>query len=94
MGKYRILEIPQPDESNKYQIQILELKIKRSSWYTWNNENIILKIWHQIDEHGYAIDFDSSRPTPPPLSNFDTLKEAKEYLEYLKKAPKVVYTTA
>ncbi len=96
MGKYRILEIPQPDGSNKYRINICVLKAKPNFWFMKSPKDRIIETWHVLNEYGYRYFIVSITPelTPKKLQDFDTLKQAKDYLEYLKKAPKVVYSTA
>ena len=93
MSKYRILEVPQPDGSNSYEIQVLELKVKKVFWRFNNHNDKVIEIWHLLDNFGNKLWFRIHSPTPPPLSHFKTLQKAKDYLEYLKKESKVVFET-
>lgn len=93
MSKYRILEVPQPNGSNNYQIQILELKAKQSFWLCKTPDEKFIEVWHLLDAHGYRLIFSPHFPTPSPLQSFKTLQKAKGYLEYLKKESKVVFET-
>ncbi len=93
MSKYRILEMPQPNGSNSYEIQILELKAKQSFWPCKDPNDRVIETWHLLDAYGDRLFFCTHSPTPPPLQSFKTLQKAKDYLEYLKKESKVVFET-
>ena len=91
MSQYRILEVPQPDGSNRYEIQILELKVKKVFWRCKNHNDQVIETWHFLDSFGRKWWFRNHCPSPPTLSSFITLQKAKNYLEYLKKESKVVF---
>lgn len=74
MSKYRILEVPQPDGSNKYRINICVLKAKSNFWLMKKPEDRIIETWHILNEYGYEHFILPMTPelTAEKLQDFDS----------------------
>lgn len=91
MTKYRILEIPQPDGGNKY--RIYEIELRKPAWWKFSND--IIERHHRLNRKGqrwflpliYIPDFAHC------LDDFNMEDEAKAYIEFLGRQPKVVFET-